>query len=204
MKVLIISGFIFGIMFSAIGCRSTTTEITTNINNDSAKINANVNANINANTNLPPQDAELNSQNLPADPLANVQAGDSITNHPSKKDSDAQTDQKAVPNSAKVPVERLNNAIAAPDDSVFSMIMDEKGNPVETRVFAKHPILAKVERKVFGMNQSTTRVHLRDGKVLPMAEGKIRDLAIAPPALILEAVGVQPPASADSKEKKEQ
>lgn len=83
----------------------------------------------------------------------------------------------------------------APDDSEVSMEMNKAGQPVQTRIFKNHPVLLKVEKIYLGPKETKYTVHLKNGRVLPLEEGKLSDFLIAPPQDILAAVGVKNQAS---------
>ena len=181
-------------MFLTVGCRSSSTETVTNANNGAASANSNAP--------LSSASGEI-PQNAANDSLAEVKAEDSIAGKPSKNNINA-VNRTADPNSVKSAGGRITNGVPAPENSFVTTVMNEKGVPIETRVFQNHPVLAKVERTFFDANKTSTKVFLRSGKVLPMADGKIKDLAVAPAAQILDAVGIRPPTTADSSEKKEE
>lgn len=192
MNRLFLHGLVFGIVFLSVGCWSNATDVKTNVNNNGAI------ANSNANLSTAPGE---NPQNSTSEPLTNVTAEDSLANKPPKNNSDA-GNQTADPNSVKT--SRVTNGVPAPENSFVSTVMNDQGIPIETRVFQNHPTLIKVERTHLEGYKTSTRVFLRDGRVLPLEHGKIRELAAAPTALILDSVGVKPPPNADSSDKKDE
>lgn len=80
-------------------------------------------------------------------------------------------------------------AIAAPDNSEVTSQMNEKGQPLETRVFKNHQILSKVER--IDLDNRNIKAYLKNGKVVNLPEGKIENFLTAPANDILEAIGVK-------------
>ena len=77
---------------------------------------------------------------------------------------------------------------AAPDNSEVTSEMNDKGQPLETRTFKKHRVLAKIER--IDLDNRNIKVYLKNGKVVNLPEGKIEDFLTAPANDILKAVGV--------------
>jgi hypothetical protein len=98
-----------------------------------------------------------------------------------------------------LPVSQPNNlpigTRPAPDDSTFSATMNKQGNPVETRVFNSHPLLAKVERTIIGRD-SKYRVFLKNGKILEAPAEKMNNFSALAPENILDAIGLEPAAEA--------
>jgi hypothetical protein len=80
----------------------------------------------------------------------------------------------------------------APDNSVVSTTMNNQGLPIETRAFKNHPVLLKVEKIFIDIKNPTTRVYLKNGKVVELPPGKISDASTAPADEILRAVGIAP------------
>jgi len=76
---------------------------------------------------------------------------------------------------------------AAPDNSEVSSRMNDKGEPLETRIFKKHPVLAKIERT--DLNNQNVKVYLKNGKVVNLPEGRVENFLTAPAENILKAVG---------------
>ena len=76
---------------------------------------------------------------------------------------------------------------AAPDNSEISSRMNDKGEPVETRVFKNHPVLTKVERT--DLDNRNIKVYLKNGKVFNLPEGKADNFLTASADEILIAVG---------------
>jgi hypothetical protein len=76
---------------------------------------------------------------------------------------------------------------AAPDDSEVLSRMNEKGEPVETRVFKKHSLLAKVERT--DLNNQNIKVYLKNGRALNLPEGRVENFLTASADDILKAIG---------------
>ena len=109
----------------------------------------------------------------------------------------------AVPENSKVvPVDADKNQLAigtrpAPDDSVIVTTMNRQGNPVETRTFNRHPLLAKVEKITIGKDPQY-KVYLRSGKVLNAPVDKMENFRALAPENILDAVGQLPKPAADA------
>lgn len=78
---------------------------------------------------------------------------------------------------------------AAPDNSEVSSRMNDKGEPLETRTFKKHPVLIKVERT--NLDIRNVKVYLKNGKVVNLPEGRIDNFLTAPADDILKAIGVK-------------
>lgn len=76
---------------------------------------------------------------------------------------------------------------AAPDNSEVLSRMNDKGEPVETRIFKNHRVLTKVERT--DLNNQNIKVYLKNGKALNLPEGRVGNFLTAPADDILKAVG---------------
>ncbi len=104
-----------------------------------------------------------------------------------------------VPVNANVTVIDGNQAkdtmktLPAPDDSTFSAEMNAKGQPVETRTFKSHPVLAKVEKITTSPREYVFKVYLKNGKVIESKSEKLKDFRVIAPVNILDAVGIKPP-----------
>lgn len=86
--------------------------------------------------------------------------------------------------------ENVTKAVtAASDNSEITNSMNGKGQPLETRVFKKHPQLAKIER--VGLNNSEIKVYLKNGKALSFPQERAASFLTATAAEILEAVGIK-------------
>jgi hypothetical protein len=105
---------------------------------------------------------------------------DNIRNYEGKKGRDTNT-APIAPNVDK-------NLITAPDNSEVSSGMNDQGEPLETRVFNRHPVLAKIER--INLNNKSVKVYLKNGKTLILPEEKANDFLTATANDILKAVGV--------------
>ena len=79
----------------------------------------------------------------------------------------------------------------APDNSEITSTMNEKGIPIETRVFKNNQVLAKIEKSFADINNPVIKVYLKNGKVLTAPNGKISNTETAPASEILQAVGVK-------------
>lgn len=80
---------------------------------------------------------------------------------------------------------------SAPDDSIISVTMNQKGDPIETRIFRSHPLIAKIE-KTTTVQEARYKVYLRDGRVLPAPAEKMENFSALAPENILDAVGLLP------------
>ena len=80
-------------------------------------------------------------------------------------------------------------ATAAPDNSEVMSEMNDNGQPVETRTFKNHRILAKVER--IDLDNRNIKVYLKNGKALSLPEGRIEDFLTAPADDIIKAVSIK-------------
>lgn len=78
-------------------------------------------------------------------------------------------------------------ATAAPDNSEVSSRMNDKGEPLETRVFKNHSVLIKVERT--NLDNRNVKIYLKNGKVLNLPESKADNFLTASADDILTAVG---------------
>lgn len=81
----------------------------------------------------------------------------------------------------------------APDDSTYSAEMNSKGNPVETRIFRSHPILAKVEKITMSPRDYVFKIYLRNGKVVESKSDVLKDFRVIAPENILDAINMKPP-----------
>ena len=86
---------------------------------------------------------------------------------------------------------------SGPDDSVISVTMNQKGEPVETRTFKSHPLIAKVEKVTIGKDPHY-KIYLRDGRVLPAPADKMENFSVLAPENVLDAVGLLPKPAADA------
>ncbi len=104
-----------------------------------------------------------------------------------------------VPVNANVTVVNTNNTKdtmrdnPAPDDSTFSAEMNGKGQPVETRTFKSHPILAKVEKITMSPRDYVFKIYLKNGKVVESKSHDLKDFRVISPLNILDAIGMKPP-----------
>ena len=81
----------------------------------------------------------------------------------------------------------------APDDSTFSAEMNGSGQPVETRTFRSHPILAKIEKITVSPRDYVFKIYLRNGKVVESKSDDLKDFRVIAPLNILDAIGMKPP-----------
>lgn len=104
-----------------------------------------------------------------------------------------------VPVNANVTVVNTNNTQdtmrenPAPDDSTFSAEMNGKGQPVETRTFKSHPILAKVEKITMSPRDYVFKIYLKNGKVVESKSDDLKDFRVISPLNILDVIGMKPP-----------
>lgn len=107
--------------------------------------------------------------------------------------------ENTSPQKPQVPAEILKqNNQAAPEDSTYSISLTNEA--VETRIFKKHPVLAKVEKRQ-GSGEPSVTVFLRDGKTVQADPKKIAQLKTASTAEILAAAGINSPAATSSTTK---
>lgn len=79
-----------------------------------------------------------------------------------------------------------------PDGSEIMTTMNKEGHFVEIRRFPDHPDLEKLVRTIRSGKDIRFEVHLKNGKVHPLPEGKLENYRKASAGMILEAVGVKP------------
>lgn len=79
-----------------------------------------------------------------------------------------------------------------PDNSFMEVTMSKEGHFVETRKFLDHPDLVKLVRIIKDKNDIQLKVHLKNGKVYDLAEGKLKNYRTVDAYSILAAVGVKP------------
>lgn len=96
-------------------------------------------------------------------------------------------DTNAAPIAAVTPAPRV-----APDNSEVSSTMNEKGVPIETRVFKNHPVLVKMEKSFADINKPVIKIYLKNGKILIAPNDKISNTATVSADDILRSVGVKP------------
>lgn len=89
-----------------------------------------------------------------------------------------------------------NPAIPAADNSEVVTTLNEKG-AVETRTFKSHPVLARVEKTTFG-REVQLKVHLKNGKVIPVQSEKIKNFTNDSAEQILQAAGIVSPKPAQN------
>ncbi len=80
----------------------------------------------------------------------------------------------------------------APENSTFAVAMANV--VVERRIFLKHPVLAKVEKVTDGA-RSTLKVETTDGRTIDLRPNAVDALSVASSAAIMQAAGLQMPAS---------
>ncbi len=103
-----------------------------------------------------------------------------------------------VPVNANVTIVNTNQARdtmrenPAPDDSTFSAEMNGKGQPVETRTFKSHLVLAKVEKITMSPRDYVFKIYLKNGKVVESKSDQLKDFRVISPLNILDAIGMKP------------
>ena len=102
--------------------------------------------------------------------------------------------QAAGDPSANYDIEAMLNRSTrpAPENSTFAVAMANV--VVERRTFLKHPVLAKVEKVTDGA-RSTLKVETTDGKTIDLRPNAVDALSVASSAAIMQAAGLQMPAS---------
>lgn len=163
--------FISGIVFASISCGSAdapSSNATTNRANNTAL------QTYTDNNSLPNAGEPMNS-NVETAAMKQAKRLEEI-----RAAANAQT-QKQVP----------VNTRPAPEDSVVSTVLTDVAR--ETRVWKKHPTLAKIEKVHDGQNVSI-KVFLRDGRVIDLPGTAIVQLDQIPSATVLTLVGVGPTA----------
>ena len=94
------------------------------------------------------------------------------------------------------------------ESSLISTEMNKDGNPVETRKFSNNPQLDKIEVTALGEKERKILVYLKNGKVLPLQQGKLTNPMVATSYEILKSVGIEvkaaPPTGNEKSKVKEQ
>ncbi|MEO6588195.1 MAG: hypothetical protein ABIP06_02605 [Pyrinomonadaceae bacterium] len=90
------------------------------------------------------------------------------------------------------PKETIKN-MPAPDDSTYSAEMNSKGQPVETRIFKSHPVLAKIEKITMSPRDYIYKIYLKNGKVIESKSPDLKDFRVIAPVNILDAINIKPP-----------
>lgn len=89
------------------------------------------------------------------------------------------------------------NEQPAADNSVYTAEMNEKGQPVETRIFKSHPILAKIEKITLSPRDYVYKIYLKDGKVVESKSEELKQFRFIAPENILDAIDRLPKATPD-------
>lgn len=137
---------------------------------------------------------------LPPISRANINAGSAVDANQTVQDVSAisrknleRLKSKGGGDTNAAPIPAANaTPFPAPDDSAISSTMNEKGIPIETRVFKNNPTLLKIERTFADIENPVTTVYLKNGKVLTMPKGAVEKPESAGADEILRAVGVKP------------
>lgn len=104
-----------------------------------------------------------------------------------------------VPVNANITIATTSEAVKptkespAPDDSTYTADMNKKGQPVETRTFKSHPVLAKVEKITISPRDYVFKIYLKNGKIVESKSDDLKDFRVIAPINILEAIGMKPP-----------
>jgi hypothetical protein len=77
----------------------------------------------------------------------------------------------------------------APDNSEFQSMMNNQGQPVESRVFKNHPALLKVERIYTDLENPVVKIYLKNGKTMNLPADKIGNPMEASAAEIMNTLG---------------
>jgi len=91
------------------------------------------------------------------------------------------------------PEEPMKSELPAADNSTYSAEMNDKGQPVETRTFKGHPILAKIEKTTLSPRDYVYKVYLKDGKVVESKSEELKQFRFIAPENILGAINKLPP-----------
>ena len=75
------------------------------------------------------------------------------------------------------------------ENSVTATTMNERGQPVEIRVFKGNPQLDKVEAVWLGPSDKLLRITLKNGETVEVKTEQIADLASTPAALLVRLAG---------------
>jgi len=89
--------------------------------------------------------------------------------------------------------EPMKTEAPAADNSTYSAEMNDKGQPVETRTFKSHPILAKIEKITLSPRDYVFRIYLKDGKVVESKSEELKQFRFITPENILGAINKLPP-----------
>ena len=93
--------------------------------------------------------------------------------------------QTVVSSGSSVPLEFR----PGPEDSEFATTMNDRGQPVEVRVFKGNSQLDRVEAVWLGPSEKLLRITLRNGSTVEVKTDRIANLASAPSALLVELAG---------------
>ena len=96
---------------------------------------------------------------------------------------------RTAANRSGKPIPSMNSR-PAPEDSTISSTLTDVAR--ETRIWKKHPVLAKVE-KVFNGGEGSIKVYLRNGKVIDLPGSSITQLDQISAAGVLALAGVAQP-----------
>ena len=80
----------------------------------------------------------------------------------------------------------------AGENSEFATTMDKQGNFLEMRYFKNHPAIVKVERTLYGPNDSSLKIWLKGGKVVTASGNGIENLTAESSLTFMKLAGIQP------------
>ncbi len=86
-----------------------------------------------------------------------------------------------------------------PGDSIYSVEMNDRGQPVETRIFRNDIILAKVQKTTINSREYLFKVFLKNGKVIESESEKLKDLRLLSTNAILDAINMKIPANPENR-----
>lgn len=142
------------------------------------------NANV-SNTVTAPANTDVSSNGGKMQPIDTVETREVANNLPVPVNANVM-----VVNSEQLKPE--TNEMPAPDNSTFSTEMNSKGQPVETRTFKSHPVVAKIEKITMNSRDYVFKIYLKNGKVVESKSEKLKDFRVIAPANILDAIGMLP------------
>lgn len=157
-------------------------------NNTAGTETANVNVNVNANSSV--ETVAVN--NAPSFPGSNLKPAFNDETKDVGEDLKVPANANVAVVNTTQPKETIRT-LPAPDDSTFSAEMNDKGQPVETRVFRSHPILAKIEKITMSSRDYVFKIYLRNGKMVESKNDNLKDFRVIAPENILEAINMKPP-----------
>lgn len=171
---------------------------TANVETPNLNLPANTDFSGNILTNVDPNvvnDPPASSGNENIAPFPEIQSN-KVGNH-------VRTGEPGVDSDGIKQAQQNKQMLLGADNSFITGEMNKQGQPVQARTFVNHPLLAKVEVIALGENEKKQLVHLKDGRVLPLSEEKIKKPMAASSYDLLKAVGVEYTAPAGTEKKEE-